>query len=246
MTIEALVIHLARAAARKPHVERLKAELPLPVTIVDAVDAAKLSEAELVAPGVRRLHDPTYFLSMTKAEIACFLSHRRAWQTILDRDLDAALILEDDAGPTEGFKPALDLALAHIGKQGFIRFPIPRSVEAGEEIAVSGRAKLIKPRTIGLGMVAQLVSREAAQKLLKATERFDRPIDVVLQMPWVTGVFARSIVPSVVAEISADLGGTTLHRKGEPALAKLRREILRPLYRGRIALRSRFFTREPA
>ncbi len=50
MTIEALVIHLARAAARKPHVERLKAELPLPVTIVDAVDAAKLSEAELVAP----------------------------------------------------------------------------------------------------------------------------------------------------------------------------------------------------
>ncbi len=164
----------------------------------------------------------------------------------LDRDLDAALILEDDAGPTEGFKPALDLALAHIGKQGFIRFPIPRSVEAGEEIAVSGRAKLIKPRTIGLGMVAQLVSREAAQKLLKATERFDRPIDVVLQMPWVTGVFARSIVPSVVAEISADLGGTTLHRKGEPALAKLRREILRPLYRGRIALRSRFFTREPA
>jgi GR25 family glycosyltransferase involved in LPS biosynthesis len=100
--------------------------------------------------------------------------------------------------------------------------------------------RIIEPLPVGLGMVAQLVSRDAARKLLAATRKFDRPVDTTVQMFWVTGVRPLAVQPGGVEEISSKLGGSTIKRK-KSALDKLGREILRPLYRRRIATLSRKF-----
>lgn len=238
MGIEIFIIHLSRAEQRRAHVDHLIATLPLSASVIDAVDGGALSDVEIRSCYARGLHGPHYPFALSRNEIACFLSHRRAWQQILDRNLDAALIMEDDAAPTPHFADSLQFALHHLHTCGFIRFPFREGREAGRRVAEAEGLSLIEPRCVGLGMVTQLVSRTAAIQLLRATERFDRPVDTFLQMPWVTGVKPRSVLPGAVLEISRDLGGTTL-AKNSSLRAKLDREIWRPIYRAKVLLWSR-------
>lgn len=238
MQVEAFIIHLARAEQRRAHVACLLDTLPIRTHIIDAVDSTVLTNDEIRRHYVRRLHRPHYPFRLTKNEIACFLSHRRAWQAILDSNLDAGLIMEDDAKPLAGFEASLALAIEHIQERGFIRFPFRDGRERGRPLARDGGTTLIEPRCAGLGLVTQLVSRHAAIQLLRATEHFDRPVDATLQMSWTTGIFPCSVIPGAVAEISHALGGTTLTKRSS-MMGKIRHELLRPLYRIRIALRSR-------
>ncbi len=238
MSVGALIIHLARAEKRRAHVDHLLASLPIDASIVDAVDGSALCDTDVASFYSPRLHRPIYPFALSRNEVACFLSHRKAWQTILDRNLEAALIMEDDAAPTPSFASSLALGLNHIGTAGFIRFPFREGRERGRVVAEVDGVSLIEPVCVGLGMVAQLVGRTTAIQLLRATERIDRPVDTILQMPWVTGVVPRSVVPGAISEISPTLGGTTLSRN-PGALAKLKREGLRPVYRMQISIRSR-------
>ncbi|MCM2294304.1 glycosyltransferase family 25 protein [Allorhizobium sp. BGMRC 0089] len=243
MNVQALIIHLERAEKRRDHVNALLASLPMPGQIIAAVDGQSLSDTEIRAFYKRRLHSPLYPFSLTRNEIACMLSHRRAWQTIIDLNLDAALIMEDDAGPTSDFCSSLSLGLLRVQEDGFIRFPFRDGREEGPVIAWAGQTRMISPNRLGLGMVTQLVSHEAARKLLDATSRFDRPVDVLMQMPWITGVNPTSIVPGAIRELSYSLGGSTIVRRRTLA-SKIYHEIMRPAYRLLIAMRSRNYRRE--
>ncbi|SMD10005.1 glycosyltransferase family 25 protein [Rhizobium sp. RU36D] len=239
MGIELFVIHLARAQSRAPNVKHLIESLPLPGRIIEAVDGRDLTDDEVRAVYRPRLHRPLYPFALSRNEIACFLSHRRAWQAILDHDLDAALIMEDDAAPNGDFLAGLNLAIENLQTCGFIRFPFRDGREWGCRTKVAGQVRLMAPRLVGLGMVTQLVSRTAAAQLLRATEVFDRPVDTLLQMPWASGIAPWSVSPATVREISPSIGGTTLQKQRDRA-AKLHREIMRPFYRLQLLLHSGF------
>lgn len=98
--------------------------------------------------------------------------------------------------------------------------------------------RIIEPVPVGLGMQAQLVGSKAAQRLLSITEIFDRPVDTTAQMNWVTGLKPLTVLPSGVREISRQLGGSSI-QKSRSLPDKLKREIMRPLYRWKIKSRSR-------
>ncbi|WP_163268066.1 glycosyltransferase family 25 protein [Chelativorans alearense] len=236
--LKAFIIHLKRAVERRPQVERLVAALPIPAEIVDAVDGECLDVAEAGKVYRPRLHNPRYPFRLSKSEIACFLSHRKAWQAIVDQELDAGFVVEDDVELDEFFPRSFASALACLEPEDFVRFPFRADREAGPELFNDGKTRIIAPSPVGLGMVAQLVGRSAARHLLAATQRFDRPVDTTVQMKWVTGVAPKSVVPGGVHEISRKLGGSMIRRK-KTVPDKLRHEILRPLYRIRIAIRSR-------
>ncbi len=82
-------------------------------------------------------------------------------------------------------------------------------------------------------MMAQLVSYEAAETLLSVTGKFDRPVDTTVQMKWITGLQPHSIVPGGIKEISSMLGGSTVQQR-KTSLEKLKREVMRPIYRMRV------------
>ncbi|WP_343313580.1 glycosyltransferase family 25 protein [Brucella sp. BE17] len=238
-SVKAFIIHLARATDRRAQVMRLIKSLPVEAEIIDAVDGKTLS-AERVSQVYRRsLHRPRYPFALGITEIACFLSHRKAWQAIIDQNLDAGLVLEDDVELTEQFPASFRAALQIADSKTFIRLPF-RERESGREVLVIDATRVIAPVPVGLGMVAQLVGRDAARKLLAATEVFDRPVDTTAQMNWVTGLTPLSVLPGGVREISANLGGSTI-QKSRTLPDKLRREILRPIYRWRIKRRSSIF-----
>lgn len=242
MKAEAFIIHLGRAEARRPQVERLKATLPLPVNVVDAVDGMALGDDKIEAVYRRHLHRPHYPFALRKAEVGCFLSHRKAWQAIVDGGLDAGLIVEDDVEPVEAsFGPALALAMKTIRAGDYIRFPYRSHTDSGAEVAKAGEATLVEPAHVGLGMQMQLVGRQAAAELLKMTETFDRPVDTTIQMRWRAKVRILAVRPPAVRQIGHLLGGTIVQKKSKTFAEVLSREVKRAWYR--LALRVAAFGR---
>lgn len=233
MRVEAFIIHLARAEKRRPQVEKLRRDLPVPAHVIDAVDGNALSAAEIEQVYQRHLFKPRYPFALRPGEIGCFLSHRRAWQAIVDRGLDAGLIVEDDVEVDVGTLERLfGLHRGVFAARDYLRFP-HKANEAGQIVAESEDATLFKPAVPGLGMVMQLVGREAASALLAQTERFDRPVDTAIQLGC-NGIRLLSSRPLCVREISAQMGGTVIQGKQKSLGESVTREVKRAIYRARM------------
>lgn len=240
MRAQAFVIHLARAVRRRPQVDALLARLPLPAAVIDAVDGQAFNHGEIAAVYRPNLHRPRYPFPLLPTEVAVFLSHRKAWRLILDEGLEAGLIVEDDVEPEDGaFGEALALALAHAGQGDYVRFPYRGHTDEGAVLAWQGAHRLVEPRHAGLGMQMQLVTRDAAYRLLRATEHFDRPVDALVQMRWLTGVRILALRPGSIRQIAERLGGTVTQQKDKPFGEVVAREVKRAAYRLVLRLRDR-------
>jgi glycosyl transferase, family 25 len=238
--IEAFVIHLARAEQRRAQALRIAEALPVQTHMLDAVDARKLSKAEIDAVYARSLHKPGYPFELTLGEIACFLSHRKAWKEIADRDLDAGLVIEDDVEiDARVFARAFETGKALIGGGCYLQFQARKIPLRGRTTLLPGSELIFKTEIVTLGATCQLVDKKAAKLLLRLTESFDRPVDSFMQLDWLTGLTISVALPSGVREISAALGGTTIQNRSKTFLERIMREVLRPFYRYNIARFSR-------
>ena len=236
--MKSFIIHLDRATAREGRVNLLRSQLPGTVEVVSAIDGRSLTH-EQRAQYQRHLHRPRYPFPMRDSEIACFLSHRKTWQTIIDGTDPYALVAEDDIFlDSDLFATALALVRENMTPDSFIRFPIiPREIPAAT-IAKSEKCTIFHPKMVGLGMQLQLIGRNYAKTLLHMTQVFDRPVDTLLQMVWTTGVQPTAIWPSGVREMDTEIGGSLIGSK-KFIPERLWRELVRPLYRVQIAVRAR-------
>ncbi|MEJ6783840.1 glycosyltransferase family 25 protein [Aminobacter sp. Piv2-1] len=231
MKIEAFIIHLERATARRQQVDALAAALPMPANIVDAVDGLTLSDDDIAKVYRRRLHSPRYPFELRKTEIACFLSHRKAWQSILDKGLDAGLIVEDDVDvDVAKLVEILSAVQQTFGSADYLRFP-QKMNENGQIHAEMGASLVFEPRLPGLGMVMQLVGPGAAAGLLETTCQFDRPVDTTIQLRRLHPIRVLSSRPICVREVSSAFGGSMIQNKGKRIGEVLAREIKRSIYR---------------
>ena len=232
--IRGLIIHLERAEDRRVQAAALAESLPVPAEILPAVDARQ-------GPPERERHDPglglepPYPFPLSDTEIAVFLSHRRAWARIVEGRMRAGLVLEDDASlDPQIFPKALALASEVLTEDRFVRLPMKNREGQGALIAERDGIRAVKPDLVALNLQASLVGRRAAARLLRASARFDRPVDSWLQMTWVHGVEVLSLWPTGVGEVSQKLGGST-QKKRKGLWAKLRAERQRARYRAEIA-----------
>ena len=240
---DCLIIHLERSLERKPQVKKLKKDLPYRTKVVDAVDGSKPDNG--FSKGYTpRLLLPRYPFRLGSAEVACFQSHRKCWQEILDRGLEAALIIEDDVAIIDGeFTAAVKLAMKEIKMGDLIRLPMKPREKPRNRSLKRDNISIFEPTVIGLGTQAQIVTYDAARRLLEKTEHFDRPIDVYLQLRWKHGVRVLTLWPNGVRERSSSLGGSLIGKERSNG-DKLRRELLRPLYRAKLNICSRINKRK--
>ncbi|GHC65862.1 glycosyltransferase family 25 protein [Limoniibacter endophyticus] len=237
--VEAFVIHLKRATRRASQVEKLKLQSPVLLHVLDAVDAQTMPE-ELVRQHFQdHLFSPNYPFVLQNTEIACFLSHRRAWQAIIDNDLEAGLVIEDDVDLHPQFAEAFEKAVSILKPSDYIRFPRYGRGEEPVRHLLRGDISIFAPRLPGLGMQATLIGRQAAHALLDATEKFDRPVDTMIQMHWIHGARVLTVRPICISEVHQQLGGTVVQKKRQPLLYRLNHEIGRPFYRLQIWLMSK-------
>lgn len=234
MNAKGFIIHLKRATARRPHVERLQTACPAPAEIVDAVDGNELSAGELATVYTPNLHQPAYPFPLRPAEIGCFLSHRRCWQKIVDENLPHALVFEDDASLDMHIAAnALRMAESRIQDFGYIQLPVRPISSDSKIVAKQDGTQILRPVVIPLRLSGQVISQSAARDLLRLTTVFDRPVDTFLQMHWLTGVRPLAVEPSGLSDCTQDAGGSTISRNkgvGERVV----REVKRYWYRSRI------------
>lgn len=245
MKTTAYIIHLERSVNRDGNLARMVSNCPMPAQVQVATDGNRLSRAEINEVYVRQLYRPVYPFEMRPTEIGIFLSHRACWKRMLDEGVDAAFIMEDDIGFDDNFGAGFGLAMQHIGDLQFIQFPvrqIRRRAMASTIVEVPGSVRILEPYVVPLGACAQLVSSAAAERLVRATEKFDRPIDCLFQLRNVTELPIFSVVPSGVDEISNELGGSTIHVK-DRQIGWADRELRRIAYRMNVWRASRGYMR---
>ncbi|MBS9718655.1 glycosyltransferase family 25 protein [Pseudohalocynthiibacter aestuariivivens] len=229
------IVHLQRATGRKAQVQDLVSKAPYDAQIIDAVDGAKLPQTVLTNYySGKTLFKPAYPFKLNVGEIGCFLSHRKVWNAIVEQNLDAGLIFEDDVQILPGqFGPAVAIAERNIEKLGYIQFQVRIVPDQNQVLAETLNAKIVQPIVTPLRTSAQFVSRAAAERLLNLTQKIDRPIDGFLQLHWETGVHLSCVVPSGVSDRTAETGGSTLSAK-QPLIKKLARELKRNRYKTQI------------
>lgn len=233
--MHSLIIHMSGSTARRPNAEALLRALP-DAMLVEAVDGRDPAQVTGVAIRAGDAHRPVYPFPLAPGEIGCFLSHRRCWRRILAEGWDYALIVEDDlAIAPDRLRAALALIDAHVTPDSYIRIPVKQREKPAQVLGENDGLDLILPKVIGLQTVAQVVGRGAAERLLKASETIDRPVDTFLQMHWITGQPVHSLLGSGARELTADLGGSTIQKKTR-ANSKLARELKRAAYRAQVAL----------
>jgi len=236
---KAFILHLDRAVSRKPNVEALAARLPIESEVVAAVDGARLSKQEVDLAYARRRFEPRYPFALSATEVGAFLSHRLAWRRIVDQGLDFAFIFEDDAeiDPTP-FAALTEFVTAEQRTWDYVLLPA-KPIPGGTAVAQRGGLSLVRPDAPPLRAIAQIVSLGAAKRLLDRTLPFDRPVDTLMQMTWVTGQPVLVAWPSFVRDVSLETGGSTVQRKSMGLAERLRHEAMRPIYRARVLARYR-------
>jgi len=226
MTLWAQIIHLRRATDRAEQVQRLVQNAPCPAKVIDAVDGqAQPADVALYSPSP--LHAPRYPFALGPGEIACFLSHRKAWSAIATHGAPGIIYEDDTALEPEIHREAVARALPHLEHLGIVMFQA-RTISGPADTVAPG---VTIPHVAPLRSTCAMYAPWAAARLCAVSERFDRPIDVAVQMSWVTGIRPAIVQPSGVTEVSAQLGGSTIQSKRRSPLAVLHREIARPLYR---------------
>ena len=149
---------------------------------IDAVDAASLSDGfvrKIVAPPFGK-----YARNLTPSEIACYLSHKKAWETALSRDLDYAAFFEDDihlaldagqllASSAEWLPEGSDLIKLET-------LAMPTHVSSDGKVLMGTPHRLKKLLSSHYGAAGYIVSRRAMERLCAASDPLPLPVDDVI------------------------------------------------------------------
>jgi glycosyl transferase family 25 len=236
---KAFILHLERATSRAATVQSLRASMAIESEVLAAVDGAGLSQQEVDQAYARRRFRPTYPFPLTRTEVGVFLSHRLAWRRILDDALDFAFIFEDDAEiDPSSFATLLEFVTLERQAWDYVLLPA-QPIRNGTPVASRGGLTLMRPDAPPLRAIAQIVSLAAAKRLLDRTLPFDRPIDTMLQMTWLTGQPLLVASPSPIRDVSRETGGSTVQRKSMSLVERFRHEAMRPIYRAQVLARYR-------
>ncbi|WP_254437138.1 glycosyltransferase family 25 protein [Ruegeria arenilitoris] len=234
-TMRSFVIHMSSSTARRPNAEQLCADLPN-AELIEAVNGRDPAQIAGVTLHPGNLHRPRYPFTLRPAEIGVFESHRRIWRKMVDEGIDLAITAEDDLRvDPDRMSAALDLLRPIATPDHYIRIPVKQRETAAQTLAEHDGLRLILPKVIGLQCVCQVVGRKAAERLLAATDRIDRPVDTFLQMHWITGQRVHALLGSGNQEVAGEIGGSTIQTK-PPLTDKLTREFKRAAYRAQLHL----------
>jgi glycosyl transferase, family 25 len=194
-----LVINLNKSHQRMSRISARLEELEMPFERIPAVYGASLSATELDASYSRSLNARTYRRQLSNAEIGCYMSHLKAWKTIVDKKLPCALIIEDDLIIDRELKDFVHRLSGSTADWDIVKFYCRKSKpKIISKTPIGRNHDLCRFEKIPIGNLAQLVTLEAAKKLLASRSIFARPADDDIQHWWENDLNVLGVFPSVV------------------------------------------------
>lgn len=222
------VLNLDRCPDRLAAVGQQCGEAGLHLDRIAAIDGHELDQIPWHSQYDEARNRREYLGPLSPGEIACFLSHHRAWGTFLETDDAAAVFLEDDVIALAGadeirrvIQQVADFPRPLLCKLNSLRRP--RHTGRATQL----RRILLPPLTTA----AHCMNRAAAEQLLSFTATFHEPVDVCLQRWWDHGVDVRVADPPLFEEKRGVGYASTIRPPGEgPAEGRLQRELRRPIF----------------
>lgn len=199
MMLPVYVINLDRSIERLKHASQQLQGVGIDFTRIVAVDGRKLSDNDINSVYDAQQNRERFYAPLTRGEIACYMSHRKAWQQLLDSDAEAAVIVEDDIIVSSDFAQ-LSTAIASLpGDWDLLKLAQPFKPKQSNKLADLGTFTLVDYRTDKppMGACGYVISRSGATKLL-ARKSFFRPVDVDFQWQWETGCYVQGLLPYCV------------------------------------------------
>jgi glycosyl transferase family 25 len=173
---------------------------------------------------------------LTRGEVGCFLAHRKVWQKIVEGSERVCLVLEDDARWIAPADTEVALAADAIaGRPMLVRLlsQPQRSYRIWRNLSSS--SSLFLPTRPSDLSVAYLITREAAVRLLEASERFIWPVDRFFNFGYLHGVDVLHLAPEkVYHEDTVSLIGNRL-KPSVGSVFRIKREWLRIIQSIRMA-----------
>ncbi len=136
---------------------------------------------------------------LSLAEVGCYASHLMAASIVVDRGLEHALVLEDDAEFSPDLAQSLENILASLpAGWDLVHLSGDPSSHATKPVARLEQSRtLVRYSRVPRGTVAYLISRTGAKKFLTPSQRV-WPVDTDLRQPWRFGLQIYGVVPAVV------------------------------------------------
>lgn len=195
------VINMARATERRVTILRHLDELGLEAEILPAVEGAKIERSTL---------GPDAEPGLSAGEIGCYLSHIRFWQIVVERQLEHAIVLEDDVI----CEPAMMTVAEEIASLKLpvdaVRLSALQPIRGRTIARLSGGHSLLLPNKNPSGTQGYLVSLAGARRLLASLSIPKMPIDNALDAYWKQGLAIPVVFPCVVREdpaVASDIVG---------------------------------------
>jgi len=219
------VINLARSAQRLANTQTQLARVNLSFERIDAVDGAQLSTQQKFLHYSPQLNKQQYHYPLSNGQIGCYLSHRKAWQKIVDEKLDYAIVLEDDFYIDESIHNAIKNIEQLQQPWQLIKLAAyeNRTRPIAYQQNLNNHQQLVIHKKLMTGCCATAISYEGAKQLLKATAQFGRPVDCDLQHIWETRVNGFSLMPYPVlqnTDIQSDIASCATKTKVKKAFFK--------------------------
>jgi glycosyl transferase, family 25 len=168
---------MLRSPERRERARNELAKTNLDWQFLDAVDGKLLGNQ---VPGYDREKVRNLLgFELTPGELGVFLSHKKAWQACVDKNLPT-LIFEDDFVLLPHFEKVIDTLLANPQDWDLVRL---QALEESPFILKKdfGDIKLVQNQSDALGLTASLVNPKAAKKLLEDARELYEPVDHFLE-----------------------------------------------------------------
>ncbi|MDJ0522996.1 MAG: glycosyltransferase family 25 protein [Planctomycetota bacterium] len=183
--IPLLLINLDRSSERLEHMKAELGALGLAFERICAVDG----KAEGLADDTWQISGP---------EVGCFLSHRLAWQRIVDAGWPHAIVLEDDVRLHPTFARVVEDGAWVPPRADIVKLDTRHTVvwlaSPREGESVDGMT-LRELHSVTWGGGAYLLKRACAERLLAVSEEARMPLDMFLFGPSSTRRHADMVIP---------------------------------------------------
>lgn len=172
--IPAYFINLASRPDRRAFMEEQFERLEMAVERIEAVTTGEVT-SDRMAPHL----DPLNSTAMSQVEVACLLSHERAWRAFLDTGAEHAMILEDDLVMSEGMPHFLDATLhADLGVDLMKLETYRQNIRLGRVRRLVGdRCTVRQLLSSHLGTAAYIISRSRVERTLADPVARTMPVD---------------------------------------------------------------------
>src|SRR5690554_3459616 len=120
-TLPRVIIISIPNSPRRAHIQAVFNNIGLPFEFHDAVNGKELSP-EILAKVDQDYARHEWGQTLTKGEIGCAASHIQVYEKIISQGLSEAIILEDDAQPSEDFIQNLQELFLALPKRAEIAF----------------------------------------------------------------------------------------------------------------------------